>query len=675
MAAEFDYIVFGSGAGGGPLAANLALDPRGFRVALVEAGGDMRGDPGSASDYSTAVPALHPYASEDESHSWAYFVEHYDAPARQAKDPKRTKRGVLYPRAGALGGCTAIHALVTMYPHHLDWAGLQTLTGDESWSPQRMRGYYERMEQWREAPSAPPGRTVDPTTRRGLAGWLPVSVPDPLLLLDDEKLQSIFFNAFLIGSLVADQDRPRAALEAGIGRLLRAAGRGGLPAGTAGLVAGVSRALAAAKEGAAPELVEAARRADDLSQLFRLTATRLDPNRWFATDAERVGAFSVPTSTLDGVRSAARERVLSVRAAYPERLVLIPNALVTKVVFDGKKATGVRLARSEKPLYRATREAKAELPPQEELRLRPGGEVVLACGAFNTPQVLMLSGVGPAAELKKHGIKPVHELEGVGGNLHDRYESSVVYEMKEDFVALNGAKYRPPAGGRPEDTALSEWQNHRGVYTTNGIVLSVIARSKQVTNGVPDLCLFGSPGDFRGYEPCYSRRVLADHRHFTWAVLKGRTRNRAGTVRLRSADPRDTPEVRFRYFDEGSEGWEADLAALAEGMQLADRIMKETKLPMKRSHPGIDLGDRGKLEEHLKNEAWGHHACGSCKIGQKGDPAAVVGGDFLVHGLQGLRVVDASVFPDIPGFFIVTPVYMISEKAADVILASRGKAP
>src|SRR5262245_51963288 len=98
MPAEFDYIVVGSGAGGGPLACNLALAPEGLRVALVEAGGDARAEPGSSSDFRTAVPALHPHASEDERHSWAYYVEHYANPKRQADDPKRRPKGIFYPR-------------------------------------------------------------------------------------------------------------------------------------------------------------------------------------------------------------------------------------------------------------------------------------------------------------------------------------------------------------------------------------------------------------------------------------------------------------------------------------------------------------------------------------------------------------------------------------------------
>ena len=87
--------------------------------------------------------------------------------------------------------------------------------------------------------------------------------------------------------------------------------------------------------------------------------------------------------------------------------------------------------------------------------------------------------------------------------------------------------------------------------------------------------------------------------------------------------------------------------------------------------PGVDLAKDADLEKFIKENAWGHHACGSCKIGKDGDVAAVLDGDFRVRGVAGLRVVDASAFPDIPGYFLAAPVYQISEKASEVILGER----
>jgi choline dehydrogenase-like flavoprotein len=151
-------------------------------------------------------------------------------------------------------------------------------------------------------------------------------------------------------------------------------------------------------------------------------------------------------------------------------------------------------------------------------------------------------------------------------------------------------------------------------------------------------------------------------------VLKGHTRNRAGTVTLRSADPRDTPAINFHYFDQGDD---QDLEAVVEGILFARKMtakLKSDDLIEAEETPGEDVKSKEDLRTFVRNNAWGHHASCSCAIGAR-ESGGVLASDFRVHGTKGLRVVDASVFPRIPGFFIVSSIYMIAEKAAAVILA------
>jgi choline dehydrogenase len=227
--------------------------------------------------------------------------------------------------------------------------------------------------------------------------------------------------------------------------------------------------------------------------------------------------------------------------------------------------------------------------------------------------------------------------------------------------------------------------NHRGVYATNGALLTIMKRSSvaRAANEPADLFIFGLPGNFRGYEKGYSSKIqheevkgkpVENHRRFTWAILKGGSLNeQLGTVTLRSNHPLHRPIINFNYFDNSpknreKDGWQKDLTALAEGTRFAMALTELSGLGATIIWPKKDdLGEK-ELKEFIKRESWGHHACGTCKIGADQDKGAVLDTDFRLRGVKNLRVVDASVFPRIPGLFIVTSIYMVSEKASDVIL-------
>jgi len=179
--------------------------------------------------------------------------------------------------------------------------------------------------------------------------------------------------------------------------------------------------------------------------------------------------------------------------------------------------------------------------------------------------------------------------------------------------------------------------------------------------------LFAIPGHFSGYRPGYSKRGR-DKDCFTWAILKAHTNNTAGRVRLNSTDPCDPPDINFHYFDEGTDVRGDDLDGVVSAIEFVRKITARTASLFDEEIPGETAKTRSELAQFVKGSAWGHHACGTCKIGADGDSFAVLDGRFQVRGTQGLRVVDASVFPKIPGFFILSAIYMIAEKASDVIL-------
>jgi choline dehydrogenase-like flavoprotein len=601
QAPDCDYVVVGSGAGGGTLAARLAEN--GMRVVLLEAGGDSgeKGQVRLPEDYE--VPAFHAFASENPAMAWNFQVEHYAEPARAARDPKRGADGVLYPRAGTLGGCTAHNAMIFMTPHDSDWDGIAALTGDESWSARAMRVWLRALEDCRHRPVWRLLRLIgiDPTGH-GWNGWLRTERFEPQDALRDRAL---------VWTLAAGA---LAALH-------------GIPGW--------------------------------LATLLRLVIGKGDPNDT-RTDGKE-GVWYSPLSTAGHRRIGTRERLLAVQTRHPDNLRIELDALAAQVLFDGDRAIGVEYLKGRR-LYRASPGAAGEGERRQVFAAR---EVILCGGAFNSPQLLMLSGIGPRAELAAQGIAVKVDLPGVGRNLQDRYEVGVVHRMARRWAALEGAGF---AAGDP---LFRQWQHGgKGMYGSNGAAITVTRKSR-ASEGDPDLFLMGMLARFQGYYPGYSAEICRDGDGLTWCVLKGHTRNRAGRVTLRSADPRDPPRIDFNYF---AEGRAEDLAALTEAVEMARAIAE----PLRRRGlaeellPGPAVQGPA-LAQWIEDNAWGHHASCTCAIGPR-DQGGVVDGDFRVHGVAGLRVVDASVFPRIPGFFIVSAVYMIAEKAAAIILADAPRA-
>ena len=587
------------------MAANLAAKG-GFRVLLIEAGEDKEPD-----SYLYQVPCFHPQSSEDPEMSWNFFVHHYEKD--EGRDEKYVKdKGIFYPRAGTLGGCTAHNAMITIVPHDSDWEAIADLTGDDSWRADNMWQYFQRVERclYRDPPE-PGGNNP---TGHGFKGWLGVSRVDPMIAVGDMQIAET-----LLGSL-----------RQGMRRFWY-------------------RGL--------------------LWRIWRWLVTGDDPN-----DKRNKAAFegvttTIPLATVSGKRNGARELVRSVRDNPLYQLTVRTKTLATRVILDqNKRATGV-VCLEGAHLYRADPRAKDAAPPVERT-YRCTREVILAGGAFNTPQLLMLSGIGPKEHLEQKdiGIECLVDLPGVGSNLQDRYEVGVVSTMKKPFRMLKDATFKPPGEGVPADPCFDEWLNGGGVYTSNGAMAAVILRSKR---GIPDpdLFIFGLPGNFHGYYPGYSGDIERSKNYLTWAILKAHTHNRSGTIRLKKNDPRETPDVQFHYFleSEKDDPQQHDLEAVVEAVRFVRSMNSRNDDICSEVLPGEDKqGDE--LKKWIRDNAWGHHASCSCPMGKRAEEGAVVDSRFRVFGTKGLRIVDASVFPRIPGLFIVTPIYMISEKAADVII-------
>jgi choline dehydrogenase len=294
-------------------------------------------------------------------------------------------------------------------------------------------------------------------------------------------------------------------------------------------------------------------------------------------------------------------------------------------------------------------------------------EVIVAGGTYNSPQILKLSGVGPADELRKFGIKVISDLPGVGTNLQDHYETAVQGHIPNNWTALDGCTF-----DHGSDPCLERWEKNglggRGVYSSDGFAAAMFYKSSVTADDSYDVFVFGGPINFRGYFPGYSINITERHDWFSWAVLKAHPRNQAGSVTLRSADPLDMPEIVFNSFDTGSGDYEKDLQAITEAIGVARGAFDRQLVEVSEVLPGDDVQTEEEIHDYIKNTAWGHHASCTCPIGTDSDPMAVLDSNFQVRGVTGLRVVDASVYPRIPGTFTAVSTYMVAEKAADVIL-------
>ncbi len=617
---EYEFIIIGSGAGGGPLAVNLAK--KGFSVLLIEAGGDKL-------PLSSQIPAYHTVASEDPMISWDYYVKHYDTPLEHAKwNFNTSKSGVLYPRSSVIGGCTASNAMICLYPDTAVWDNIYRLTGgrDRSWRASHMRKLFnERVEN---------GQYFSDSHK----GWHSLEMSPLSLLSKDSQLQKI-----VLGATLAD------------------------------------------RSWLFDELYHLGE--NQVRNALRLNSY-LDANN--PNHINDTGFLRLPKSTYRGKRFGVFDYVQEARKKY-RNLNVISHTFVKKIIFEktanGLKAKGVEVLTGEN-LYSAHKLSNNSHIAQEKF-YQAQKEVIISAGAFNSPQLLMMSGIAPADQFEKYNRKGVLKgepklvLDGVGRNLKDRYEVSVVTELDRNLDLLKDCQFAQSYEHLGRDKCLRDWANYKtrekSVYATNGILASIKMKSSTHKKNSSDVILFGVPGYFTGYYPKYSKDTLRYKNKFTWAILKGHSANRLGRVKLNSDDCLDTPDIHFHYFK--GDGADNDLQAVLEGVRKVRKINRKTfgeyshtsRSPHNRPgkgevFPGPSFETDSELKSWIQREAWGHHASCSNKMGVHPKDGSVVDTNFKVHGTTNLRIVDASVFPEIPGLFIAAPIYMISEKAAEYII-------
>lgn len=326
-----------------------------------------------------------------------------------------------------------------------------------------------------------------------------------------------------------------------------------------------------------------------------------------------------------------------------KNLTVYKRSFATKLIFEGKRAKGVEFTQSGK--HKQVLAAK---------------EVILCGGPINNPQLLMLSGVGPSEHLQEVGVAPHHHLAGVGQNLQDHLE---IYLQMACTQPISLFKYYNLFG---KAITGAQWvMTQTGLGASNHFEAGGFIRSRAGVEH-PDLQYHFFPMAVR-----YDGKSPNNSHGFQAHVGSMRSKSR-GWVKLRSSDPKDKPKICFNYMSHDDD-WQEFRAAV----RLTREVFEQDAFAPFRGEelaPGIDIQSDEQLNEYLMSAVESaYHPCSSCKMGA--DEMAVVDGNCKVHGLDGLRIVDSSIMPDIVSGNLNAPTVMIAEKAADLIKGSHSLPP
>jgi choline dehydrogenase len=360
--------------------------------------------------------------------------------------------------------------------------------------------------------------------------------------------------------------------------------------------------------------------------------------------AQQEGFGRMDMTVRDGARCSAAKAYLRPAMKRPN-VTVITHALASRVIIDERRAVGISYEHGG-----------------QQHEVRANREVILAGGPINSPQLLKLSGIGPAAELRAHGIDVIAARPGVGANLQDHLEFYFQVACKQPVTLY------PYMNWFAKGLVGAQWLlTRKGLGATNHFESCGFIRSR---TGIkyPDIQYHFFPLAVR-----YDGKSMVQGHGFQAHVSPMRSKSR-GSITLRSADPREKPVIRFNYMSHPD-----DWVEMRAGVRLTREIFDQAAFDAFRGEeiaPGASISSDDAIDDFIREKVEsGYHPCGTCKMGRSDDPMAVVDSELRVIGVEGLRVVDSSVMPSITTGNLNAPTIMIGEKGADHILGNPLLAP
>lgn len=360
--------------------------------------------------------------------------------------------------------------------------------------------------------------------------------------------------------------------------------------------------------------------------------------------AQQEGFGRMDMTVRDGARCSAAKAYLRPAMKRPN-VTVITHALASCVIIEERRAVGIAYEHGG-----------------QQHESRANCEVILAGGPINSPQLLKLSGIGPAAELRAHGIDVTADRPGVGANLQDHLEFYFQVACKQPVTLY------PYMNWFSKGLIGAQWLlTRKGLGATNHFESCGFIRSRAGIK-CPDIQYHFFPLAVR-----YDGKSMVRGHGFQAHVSPMRSKSR-GSITLRSPDPREKPVIRYNYMSHPD-----DWVEMRAGVRLTREIFAQAAFDPFRGEefaPGAHIASDDAIDDFIREKVEsGYHPCGTCKMGRNDDPMAVVDSELRVIGVEGLRVVDSSVMPSITTGNLNAPTIMIGEKGADHVLGKPLLAP